>query len=141
MPRNRTSAKKAGSTFERQIADYCATALDDDRIDRRVKNGTKDRGDIGGLRVHGQRLVAECKNTRHESCGKCGRVSGLNLPQWVAEAATEAGNDDALTGVVIHKRHGTQDPGKQWVSCTVDDLLALMTGQRHGHRQDVGGTE
>lgn len=123
MGRTRRSAKAAGARFEREIADYCATALDDDRIDRRVRTGAKDRGDIAGIRTHGQRLVVECKNTTH-----------CTLPQWVAEAHTEAGNDDALVGVVVHKRHGVADPGRQWVAMTVDDLLALITGQRHGHR-------
>ena len=26
------------------------------------------------------------------------------------------------------------NPGQQWVSMTVDDLAALITGYRHGHR-------
>lgn len=124
MSRSHRSAKAAGSRFERQIADYLAESLEDDRIDRRVKRGVKDRGDISGVRVHGQRLVIECKNTAR-----------LLLPQWVSEANVQAGNDDALVGVVVHKRHGVGDPGKQWVSMTVDDFLALLTGQRHGHRQ------
>ncbi|WP_416063475.1 hypothetical protein [Rhodococcus indonesiensis] len=34
-----------------------AGRLGDDRIDRRVKNGNRDRGDIGGIRLHGQRIV------------------------------------------------------------------------------------
>lgn len=108
------------------VADYLAQALGDDRIDRRVKRGSADRGDIGGLRIHGQRLVAEVKD-----------VAKTDLPGWTNEAHTEAGNDDALVGVVIAKRRGTTDPGKFWVHCTVDDLLALMTGQRHGHRKDI----
>lgn len=119
MPRNHRSARAAGSRFERQIADYFAAALNDDRIDRRVKNGAKDRGDIGGIRVHGQRLVVECKNTCKTA-----------LPAWTAEARLEAGNDDALVGVVVHKRHGVGAAGQQWVSMTVDDLVALITGQR-----------
>ena len=61
MTRNRSSAKAAGSRFERSIADGLAQALNDDRIDRRVKTGAKDRGDIGGVRIHGQRLVIEAK--------------------------------------------------------------------------------
>lgn len=122
--RSHRSAKEAGTKFETAQAAYLAACLADDRIERRTRNGVKDRGDIGGLRVHGQRLVVECKNVSR----------GLELPQWTREAHLEAGNDDALVGVVIHKRSGTQDPGKQWVSMTVDDLLALMTGQRHGHR-------
>lgn len=123
MSRTRSSAKAAGSRFERDIADYLASALADDRIDRRPKTGAKDRGDIGGVRIHGQRLVLECKNVTKQA-----------LPQWTDEAHTEAGNDDALVGVVVHKRHGTGYPGKQWVSMTVDDFLALLSGARHGHR-------
>lgn len=123
MTRNRSSAKAAGSRTERHIADYLAGALNDDRIDRRVKTGAKDRGDIGGLRVHGQRVVVEAKDCAKQA-----------LPAWVAEAHTEAGNDDALVGVVVAKRRGTSDPGRYWVHMTVDDLLALITGQRHGHR-------
>jgi hypothetical protein len=119
MTRNRASAKAAGSRFERLIADGLAKALNDDRIDRRVKTGAKDRGDIGGIRIHGQRLVIECKDT-----------ATLRLPEWTREARQEAGNDDALTGVVVHKRRGTTDPLEQWVSMTVADLVALISGER-----------
>jgi hypothetical protein len=126
MARSRTSARAAGARFERAIADYLAGTLEDDRVDRRVKTGAKDRGDISGVRAHGQRLVLEVKD--------CART---DLPGWTTEAHTEAGNDDALVGVVVHKRHGVGDPGRQWVSMTVDDLAALITGQRHGHRLDV----
>jgi len=125
MARNRASAKAAGSAAERAVADYLARQLEDDRIDRRVKTGAKDTGDIGGVRIHQQRMVIEVKN--------CAKTS---LSAWVAEAHTEAGHDDALLGCVISKRVGTTDPGRWYVHMTVDDLLALMTGHRHGHRQD-----
>lgn len=125
MTRSHRSARSAGTRFERAVADYLAATLEDDRIDRRVRNGAKDRGDISGLRVHGQRLVVECKDTTR-----------VCLPEWTAQAHAEAGNDDALVGVVIHKRNRVGDPGRQWVSMTVDDLAALITGQRHGHRRD-----
>ena len=117
MARSRASAKAAGSKFERDVADHLAKLVDD-RIDRRVKTGAKDRGDIGGVRVHGQRLVLECKNTTR-----------INLGTWITEAHTEAGNDDALAGVIVHKRHGKGKPGDQWVTMTVDDLIALITGE------------
>lgn len=117
--RNRASAKAAGARFERGIADYLRDALDDDRIDRRPRNGAKDRGDIGGVRAHGQRIVLECKNTAR-----------TNLAGWAAETEIERGNDDAIAGLIIHKRHGTADPGQQWVTCTLNDLIALLTGQR-----------
>lgn len=95
-------------------------ALDDDGIDRRVKNGAKDLGDIRGVKVWGQRLVIECKDELN------GKV--LKLPGWIREAHIEAGNDDALCGVVIHKRTGTRNPLEQWCSMTVGDLVALITG-------------
>lgn len=119
MTRSRASAKQAGTKFERQIADCLAAALEDDRIDRRVKRGIDDRGDIAGVRIHGQRLVLECKNTAR-----------LDLPAAKREADIEAGNDDALCGLVIHKRHGVGDPLEQWVTGTVRDLIALISGHR-----------
>lgn len=119
MTRSRSSAKTAGTRFERAIADALADALADDRIDRRVRNGAKDRGDIAGVRIHGRRLVLECKN-----------VTTLSMPAAKREADLEAGNDDALCGLVVHKRRGTADPMQQWVTCTVADLVTLITGQR-----------
>lgn len=119
MTRSRASAKQAGAKAEREVANYLAQALDDDRIDRRVKTGAKDRGDIGGLRAHGQRLVVEVKN--------CART---DLAGWTAEAQTEAGNDDALAGIVISKRKGTTNVARWYVHMTVAELVALITGQR-----------
>jgi hypothetical protein len=63
MTRSRRSAKQAGTRFETAIATALADALDDDRIERRTRNGAKDRGDISGIRLHGQRVVIECKKT------------------------------------------------------------------------------
>ena len=118
MTRNRASAKKAGTTFERQVADYLAQHIDD-RIDRRAKTGSKDRGDIAGVRIWGQRLVLECKNTTR-----------LNLAGWMNQAEIERGNDDALAGLIIHKRHGNNQPGDQWVTTTLRELTALLNGYR-----------
>lgn len=119
VTRSRRTAREAGAKFETLIAGHLAHALDDDRIERRAKSGAKDRGDIGGVSCYGHRVVIECKN-----------VAKIDLPAWTREAQLEAGNDDALVGLVIHKRHRTQVPGEQWVTCTVDDLVALITGQR-----------
>lgn len=118
MTRSRRSAKTAGTRFEGVIATAVRLALDDDRIERRARTGAKDRGDIAGVRLHGQRVVLECKD--------CAR---LDLPGWTAQARLEAGNDDALVGLVVHKRHGVGDPMRQWVTCTVGDLVAILTGQ------------
>ena len=117
-PRNRQSAKKAGATFERQVADYLAQHVDD-RIDRRAKTGSKDRGDITGLRHLGERIVIECKNTTR-----------LNLAGWMNQTEIERGNDDALAGLIVHKRHGNNKPGDQWVTTTLRELAAMLNGYR-----------
>lgn len=117
MARNRQSAKAAGARFERQISDYLRDNLDD-RIDRKVKTGAKDRGDIANVRdSHNRRIVIETKDYG----GK------LNLPQWTKEAHTEADNDGAEVGLVIAKRRGTTNPADQWVAMTVNDLIQLLT--------------
>jgi hypothetical protein len=124
-PRNRASAKKAGTAFESLVAAYLAATVDD-RIERRARTGAKDRGDISGLRgLFGKRIVVECKD-----------VARADLPGWVREAALEAGNDDAIAGVVVAKRRGTTDPADQWVHMTLADLVALLTGERPLSRED-----
>lgn len=100
------------------VADYLAEHVDD-RIDRRVKTGAKDRGDIAGVRHMGARVVIECKNTAKTSLGG-----------WAAEAEAERVNDDALAGLVVHKRHGKGQAEDQWVTLTLGDLVALLTGTR-----------
>lgn len=118
MARNRKSAKKAGSDFERLIADCLAEHVDD-RIDRRAKTGKKDKGDIAAARLHGQRVVIECKNT-----------SRIDLAGWAKEAADERGNDDALIGVIAHKRVGKGNPLDQWVTMTLREFIAILRGNR-----------
>ena len=114
MTRGRAAAKAAGAGFERQVADYLAEHVDD-RIDRRVKTGAADKGDIGGIRFHGHRIVLEVKNHVR-----------TDLAGWYAEASVEAVNDEALIGAVVHKRHGAGDPGRAWVTMTLADLAVLL---------------
>lgn len=120
MSRSRASAKAAGSRFERVIADCLAEHVDD-RIDRRVKTGAADKGDIGGVRTEfGQRVVLELKD--HGGAVKVG--------PWLDEAETERINDDAAVGVVVAKRRGVTDPLRQVVLMEVSDFIALLTGER-----------
>lgn len=127
MGRSRASAKQAGSLFETQVAVFLATALDDDRIERRARNGAKDRGDIGSVRtVNGHRVVVETKD-----------YGGRLLPsEWIREARVEAGNDDAPVGVVVAKRRGkgAAQMGEQYVLMTLADLAVLLGG-------DIGENE
>ena len=119
MSRTRASAKAAGTRFERQVADYLAHGLDDDRIDRRVKTGSADKGDIGGVRHLGARVVVECKNK-----------SRLEVGPWLTEAEVERVNDAATVGLVVAKRHGKGAPADQLVLMTLGDLVALLNGNR-----------
>lgn len=119
MARNMRSAKNAGTAMETMVAHYMAEQLEDDNICRQTKTGAKDLGDIRGVKIHGQRVAVEVKNTAKH-----------NLAGWAAEAEVERGNLDALAGVVVHKRHGKGQPGDQWVTLTLRDFVALLSGVR-----------
>ena len=108
-----------GAAFERLMADYFAVVLDDDAVDRQVKTGKNDKGDIRGVKIHGQKIAIEAKNTVR-----------LDLAKALREAEIERGNADALAGVVVQKRKGKGQPGDQLVCMTARDFMALITGVR-----------
>ena len=104
--------------MERIVAEFLAFRLADDRVERRTKNGSKDRGDITGVKtIRGGRVVIECKN-----------VVQMALPQWIREAEIERGNDDAVIGVVAHKKHGSGNPADQYVTMTLETFASLLEG-------------
>jgi hypothetical protein len=120
MTRNRASAKAAGTKHAQGFAAYAAERLDNDGIERRDKNGAKDRGDITGIKFAGQRIVVECKD-----------YGGIyHVGEWLNEAEVERRNDNAGVTMVVAKRRAKGHPGDQVVMMTVDDLLSLMTGTR-----------
>lgn len=118
MTRTRASAKAAGTRQESLVVAYLQQHINPD-IERRRLNGSKDRGDVSGLRHMGERVVIEVKNT-----------SRLDLAGWAAEAEAARGNDDAVCGVVVSKRHGKGQAADQWVHMTLRDFVALITGER-----------
>lgn len=105
---------KKGAAFERVTADWWRDNYDD-RIDRRVKTGAKDCGDLANVRLGPHRIVVECKNEKT-----------TNLAGWVGEAQQEALNDQALLGVVVSKRRGKAAPEDQYVILTQGDFLKLL---------------
>lgn len=118
--RNRQSAKKAGANFEGVVAEFLAFRLADDRIERRTKNGTKDRGDITGVKtIRGGRVVIEAKSYSSDR---------IEIKKWLNEAATEAANDDAPIGVVAVKVRGTAVPAEQMVCMTLETFARLIEG-------------
>ena len=118
MTRNRASAKKAGTQMETLVAGYLNQHVDD-RIERRRLTGSKDHGDIAGLRHMGEPVAVEVKNTAR-----------INLGAWATEAEIARGNSDSVAGIIVHKRHGKGQPADQWVTMTLGDLVALLVGSR-----------
>ena len=101
------------------MADWLRDRLRNDNIDRRVKTGRNDRGDIAGVKTAlGARVVIEAKDH-----------GGSILPStWIKEAEIEAANDDAPIGVVVAKRKGVTDPSQQFALMTVETLCRLLEG-------------
>ena len=119
LTRSRASAKAAGASFERAVADYLARVLEDDRIDRRVKRGPDDRGDIANVRspICG-RIVLEAKDYGGQ----------YHVTEWLNEAEVERGNDDAALGIVVAKRRGKADPAQAVVFMTLEGFARLVGG-------------
>ena len=115
MARSRTSARKAGSSFERAVADFLRDRVSP-YIDRRVKTGALDRGDIANLRINGRRCVVECKDYGGKH----------RLPKWLDEAEAERENDGAEFGVVVWKRLGTRKPEEQYVTMTLGTFAEVV---------------
>jgi Holliday junction resolvase len=119
MGRSRSAAKDAGRRTERETADALKEHVSE-FIDRRVKTGAKDKGDIVNLRTPGgNRIAVECKN-----------VAKMSLGTWVNEAEAERINDEAIAGIVVHNRVGKGNPLDQYVSMTLRDLVAILTDKR-----------
>lgn len=119
--RSRASAKSAGSSLERIVADYLKLHVSR-FIDRMPKYGANDRGDIVNVETFNELPVAvEVKE-----------YGGRLMPgPWVSEAEVERQNlPNAIAGVVVVKRRGTTKPGEQYVVMTLDDLVAILTGKR-----------
>lgn len=120
MTRSRQSAKAAGSNHERSIADYFKKHVSR-FVDRMVKRGAKDVGDLCNVETFNELPVAvECKDYG-------GRIEAGT---WLAEAEAERVNLEAVAGVVVAKRRGVTAPGSQIVMMTVDDFIAILTGVR-----------
>jgi len=96
--------------FERLTADYLNGRLPWE-VDRRVKRGAKDRGDIGGI----PGWAIECKNRKR-----------MALAEWVDEARLEAENAGADFCAVVHKRRGKGKAADQYVTMTLDTLARMI---------------
>lgn len=113
--------RRKGTGFETACASWLNERLETDQFHRLAMGGANDRGDVWGLTSHGRPVVIECKNVR-----------GYRVSEWLGECEVERGNADALAGVVIAKRPGIGERrmGEQLVLMTLEDLVAIVTGDR-----------
>lgn len=116
MGRSLTSAKAAGEKFNWDIARYLSKALNDRNITKAPSWGARDKGDVVNVRIDGYDLVIQTKN-----------LSRLDLPGGTEDAKLQALNAGAIAGLLVHKRKGTTDPARQWVTMTMAELVALIT--------------
>jgi hypothetical protein len=81
-------------------------------VERRVMGGINDRGDLAGLPV-----TVQVKN-----------CTTMSLGPWMTKLRRQMLNAGQTIGVIVHKRvgKGAQHIGETWVTCTLDDLAALL---------------
>lgn len=111
-------SQRKGAKFEQDCADYISARTGDEIIRKRL-HGTRDEGDLHGLRCRGQRVTVECKD-----CQK------MQLAEWLDEAEVERGNDGGAYGVVVHHRKGkgAAQFGENYATMTLDTFLAICVG-------------
>lgn len=109
---NRNGAK--GSSFERLMADWFKAQWSQ-YVDRKVKTGGKDTGDIGNFWVGSHEVTIECKN-----------LKSYDLAGAVSEAEQESLNAATLCGVAIVKRKGKGQPADQYVVMTAHSFIKLL---------------
>ena len=111
MPRNRASAKKAGTSWESAIV-RTLVANGWPHAERRRLAGAADKGDIAGIAG----VVVEAKNTNR-----------LELAAAVDEANLEALNASAPIGVAWIKRKGKADALDGYVCMDGATFLRLLS--------------
>lgn len=103
-------AKQKGTAFESSLLPLLQEYYPG--TERRALHGALDRGDFN---MPGAPITLEAKN--HKT---------MSLGVWVDEATAEAINAGVEPGVVVHKRRGTTDPRKQFVTMELGALLELL---------------
>lgn len=147
MSHNNKSGER-GTAFESRVVRFMRVALDDERIERRAKHGSKDMGDLYRIYAHGFEGIAECKNY--------GSISPKQLDEFKQQTVTERDNADADFGLLIINRKGYRtgaslvyvtlrdlsritplvdvcaydgEADEKWVCMTLDECCLLMIGE------------
>jgi hypothetical protein len=105
-----TSASKAkGSQAERDVVKWLKQWFP--YVDRRLAGATLDKGDISGI----PGVTIEIKNH-----------AKMDLSTWLGELEVEMKNDNAWTGVLLHKRKGKSNPGEWYATMPGKVWLELL---------------
>ena len=110
-----STAKAKGSQAERDVVKWLKQWFP--YVDRRLAGATLDKGDISGI----PGVTIEIKNH-----------AKMDLAGWIEELIVEMTNDNAWTGVVIHKRKGRGTPAEWYASMPAQvwvELLRKAIGQ------------
>ena len=105
-----SASKRKGSQAERDVVAWLKTN-GYKYADRRLAGATLDKGDISGV----PGVTIEIKNH-----------AKMDLAGWLAELEVEIKNDNAWTGVVIHKRKGKGDVSEWYASMPAQVWLELL---------------
>jgi len=104
-----SAAKAKGAQAERDVVAWLKQWYP--YVDRRLAGATLDKGDISGI----PGVTIEIKNH-----------AGMDLAGWVEELKVEMANDNAWTGVVLHKRKGKGDPADWYATMPASVWIELL---------------
>lgn len=127
----RTKPKALGTDYETANVVYARERTGDERIERRAMHGSRDMGDVYGIRAHGLEGIMECKRVE--------RLSDGLLDKFKAQALAERGNADAdfvllsvwRKGKGYQARDGKAPKsfGENVCYVTIEDLLKIAGGR------------
>lgn len=130
----RTKPKALGTDYETANVVYARERTGDERIERRAMHGSRDMGDVYGIRAHGHEGIMECKRVE--------RLSDALLDRFKAQALAERGNADAdfvllsvwRKGKGYQARDGKAPKsfGENVCYVTIEDLLKIAGGRGMG---------
>ena len=101
----KTKPKDLGTAYETANVAYARERTGDSRIERRAQHGSRDMGDVYGIRAHGHEGIMECKRVE--------RLTDALLDRFKAQALAERGNADADFVLLSVWRKGK---GYRWAS-------------------------
>lgn len=113
-------AKAKGTLMESKVVEYLRAFFDDAEktIHRATLHGTRDVGDIHGLKHRGKPIVLEVKNCRK-----------FEPKEWLRQAERERGNADASYGIVVFHVNGIgleANMGQQGVLMSLETFCKMI---------------